>query len=300
VVVLGATPEEGGTRAKKFAVGGETGLPFLSFEGKVRRPIIAGEVLDSLTDFPDQVKAEFGASVNDPATWAKAWVDRGADLICLKLPSTSPDDKDTSPEQAAETVKRLLAAVPVPVIVYGSGNVDKDAKVMEAVSNAAPGERLLIGHADEGAYKSIAAAAMANDHDIISFSNLDINLAKQINILLTDFGVKRDRIVTDPLMASLGLGFEYSYSVMERIRIAALMGDGMLQVPLICDTGAAWKAKEAEEEIPGHDGTAERAVWWEATTALGAIMAGGDVLIMRSPKAAAVARRAIDDLVGGK
>jgi acetyl-CoA decarbonylase/synthase complex subunit delta len=300
VVALGANADEGGTRTRKIAVGGEAGLPFLSFEGEVCRPVIAGEVLDSLTEFPEQVKLEFGESINDPAAWAKAWVERGADLICLKLVSTGPDDKDSSPEEAAETVRRVLAAVPVPLIVYGSGNVEKDAKVLEAVSNAAPKERLLIGHADENAYKSIAAATMANDHDIIAFSNLDINLAKQINILLTDFGVKRDRIVMDPLMASLGMGLEYTYSVMERIRIAALMGDGMLQVPLICDSGVAWKAKEATEEIPGHDGLAERAVWWEGTTALGAIMAGGDVLIMRSPKAAAIVRSAIDDLAGGK
>jgi acetyl-CoA decarbonylase/synthase complex subunit delta len=218
----------------------------------------------------------------------------------LKLLSTGPDDKDASPEEAAATVRKVLAAVPVPLIVYGSGNVDKDAKVMEAVSNAAPKDRLLLGHADEGAYKSISAAAMANDQDVIAFSNLDINLAKQIIILLTDFGVKRERIVLDPLMASLGMGLEYSYSVMERIRIAGLMGDPMLQVPLICDTTVAWKAKEASEEILGHNSLAERAVWWEATTALGAIMAGGDMLIMRSPKAAAIVRRAIDDLAGGE
>ncbi|MEM0448864.1 MAG: CO dehydrogenase/acetyl-CoA synthase subunit delta [Methanomassiliicoccales archaeon] len=300
VVVLGATPEEGGTRSASLRIGGSTGMPFLSYEGvSPNRPLIAGEVLDVPSDLPEQVRQEFGACVEDPAEWARCWVEEhDADLICLKLLSTNPDEGDTSPEEAARTVQRVLAAVKVPLIVYGCGNEEKDAKVMQAVSSAAPKERLLLGHAEEAAYKSIAAAAMANDHAIISFANLDVNLSKQINILLTDFGVRKDRIVLDPLFAALGMGLEYSYSVMERIRLAALMSDAMLQVPMVCDTTSAWKAKEASEEIEGHEGLEERAVWWEVATALAALIAGGDMLIMRSPRSAAIVRRAIDELRG--
>ncbi len=299
-VTLGATAEEGGSRSGKVTLGGETGMPFLSYEGAMpNRPLLAGEVLDCPGELPEQVKKEFGGATDDPVTWAKAWVSRGADLVCLKLHSTNPEELNCSPDEASQTVLRVLRAVEGPLIVYGSGHEEKDAKVMEAVSNIAPKERLLLGHAEETAYKSISAAAMANDHAIISFANLDVNLSKQINILLTDFGTRKDRIVLDPLFASLGMGLEYSYSVMERIRLAALMGDSMLQVPLLCDTTSAWKAKEASEELEGLDGLEERAIWWEATTAMAALLAGADVLIMRSPRAAGIVRRAMDELKGG-
>jgi len=299
-VALGATSEEGGSRAKRLTLGGETGMPFLSYEGSApNRPLIAGEVLDCPGELPEPVRKELGEAVNDAAAWAKAWVAHGADLVCLKLHSTNPEELNCSPEEASQTVLRVLRAVDVPLIVYGSGHEEKDAKVLEAVSNIAPKERLLLGQAEEAAYKSIAAAAMANDHAIISFANLDVNLSKQINILLTDFGAGKERIVLDPLFACLGMGLEYSYSVMERIRLAALMGDSMLQVPLLCDTTSAWKSKEASEELEGLDGLEDRAVWWETTTAMAALISGADVLIMRSPKAAMIVRRAIDELTGG-
>jgi acetyl-CoA decarbonylase/synthase, CODH/ACS complex subunit delta len=300
VVTLGATAEEGGSRTRKLALGGETGMPFLSYEGTMaNRPLIAGEVLDCPDELPEQVRGELRVTCEDPVAWARSWVSYGADLICLKLRSTNPEERDRSPEEAAQTVLKVLRAVDVPLIVYGSGHEEKDAKVMEAVSNIAPKERLLLGQAEESVYKSVSAAATANDHAIISFANLDVNLSKQINILLTDFGTKKDRIVLDPLFAALGMGLEYSYSVMERIHLAALMGDSMLQVPLLCDTTSAWKAKEASEELEGHDGLEERAVWWEATTALAALISGADVLIMRSPRSAGIVRKVIDDLRGG-
>lgn len=299
VVTLGATADEGGSRSKRLALGGEMGMPFLSYEGAMpNRPLIAGEVIDCPGEISGLVHKEFAGATDDPVSWAKAWASKGADMICLKLHSTNPEELNCSPEEASQTVLRVLGATDLPLIVYGSGHEEKDAKVMERVSNIAPKERLLLGHAEEAAYKSIAAAAMANDHTVISFANLDVNLSKQINILLTDFGARKDRIVLDPLFAALGMGLEYSYSVMERIRLAALMGDSMLQVPLICDTTSAWKAKEATEELEGHDGLEERAMWWEATTAVAALVSGADALIMRSPRAAGVVRRVIDDLMG--
>ncbi|MBM4237011.1 MAG: acetyl-CoA decarbonylase/synthase complex subunit delta [Euryarchaeota archaeon] len=300
-MTIGATAEEGGSRGKKVVIGGQSGMPFLSYEGAMpNRPAIAGEVLDTLRDYPELAKVPFGDAANDPVNWAKAWVERfGANLICLKLQSTNPEEENRSSEEAAATVRKVLAAVPVPVIVYGCGHEEKDAKTMEAVSNAGAKERLLLAHAEESAYKSISAASMANNHAIIAFSNLDINLAKQINILLTDFGVKKENIVMDPLQASLGMGLEYSYSVNERIRLAALMGDGMLQVPMVCDTSIAWKAREATEENGRYGKMEERAAWWEATTALSALVSGADMLIMRSPDAAAIVKSALDDLMGG-
>jgi acetyl-CoA decarbonylase/synthase complex subunit delta len=301
VLELGASAEKGGSRGKKVIVGGSSGMPFLSYEGAApNRQVIAGEVMDTTDELPKAVREFFGEAVNDPAQWAKAWVEKHhAEVICLKLLSTNPEEANVSPEAAAETVAKVLAAVDVPLIVYGCGQEEKDAKTLEAVSNIAPKERLLLGYAEEGHYKSISAASMANDHPLIAFSNLDINLAKQITILLTDFGVKKDNIVMDPLMAGLGMGLDYSYSVNERIRLAALMGDGMLQQPMLCDSTASWKSPEATDDIVGYGDSRERGVWWEATTALAALVSGADILVMRHPRAADIVRETLTELRGG-
>jgi acetyl-CoA decarbonylase/synthase complex subunit delta len=190
--------------------------------------------------------------------------------------------------------------VSVPLIIYGSGNEEKDAKVMEVCSNEAKGERCLLGLAEEAAFKSLAVAAMANGHGIVAFSNLDINLAKQMNILLTDFGVKLEDIIMDPLIAGLGYGLEYSYSVMERIRIAAFMGDKILQVPMIADTSIAWKAREATIDNPDWGDPIKRGPTWEAMTAVGALMAGADVLIFRHPETIKIVRETLKELGSAK
>jgi acetyl-CoA decarbonylase/synthase complex subunit delta len=302
-LVIGATAAEGGTRTKKIIVGGSTTLPFLYFEGEHPHPPALGmEVLDVVPeDYPELVKSAFGDAVNSPVTWAKKCVDEfGADLICLKLIGTNPEEQDRSPEEAGKTVREVLDAVGVPLIIYGSGNEEKDAKVMEVCSNEAKGERCLLGLAEEDAFKSISVAAMANNHGIVAFSNLDINLAKQMNILLTDFGVKLQDIIMDPLMAGLGYGLEYSYSVMERIRLAALMGDNVLQVPMICDVSTAWKAREASMEAPEMGDPTKRGPDWEATTAVGALMAGADLLIVRHPDTMKIVRNTVEQLEKAK
>jgi acetyl-CoA decarbonylase/synthase complex subunit delta len=298
-LVIGATAAEGGTRSKKIIVGGSTTLPFLFFEGEhPNPPALAMEVIDVVPeDYPELVKNAIGDAINSPAAWAKKCVDEfGADLICLKLLGTNPEEQDRSPEEAGKTVREVLDAVSVPLIIVGSGNEEKDAKVMEVVSNEAKGERCLLGNAEEAAFKSLAVAAMANGHGIVAFSNLDINLAKQMNILLTDFGVKLEDVIMDPLVAGLGYGLEYSYSVMERIRLAALMGDKVLQVPMVCDVSVAWKAREAKIENPEWGDPAQRGPTWEAMTATGALMSGADLLVFRHPETLKIIRNTITEL----
>ena len=297
-LTIGATSEEGGTRSNKIVLGGQSTLPFLYFEGEIPNiPIIAMEVLDVVPEgYPELVKKQFEDVIDNPAEWAKKCVEEhGAEVICLKLVGTNPEEQDRSVEEAAQTVRQVLDAVAVPLIIYGSGHEEKDAKVMEAVSNEAKGERCLLGLAEEAAYKSIAVATMANNHGIVAFSNLDINLAKQMNILLTDFGVKLDDIIMDPLWAGLGYGLEYSYSVIERIRLAALMGDKILQVPIICDCSVAWKAREAHMDDPQLGDPETRAPFWEATAALSAITAGTDLLILRHPHTVELVRKTITE-----
>lgn len=274
-----------------IAVGGERGMPFLSYEGLGRRQLVAGEVIDD----PEVVAFCSGTPVDQ----AKAWVSEcGVDMICLKLLSADPESKNASPEDAAKIVQEVLDAVDVPVIVYGCGNEEKDPKVLEAVSNLCSSKRLIIGQSNENTYKSISAAAMANGHGIVAFSNLDINLAKQMNILLNDFGIKLDNVVMDPLMAGLGMGLEYSYSVNERIRIAALMNDRMLQPPMICDSTGAWDAREATDDNPLWGDADERGMWWEVATALAALMSGADIVIVRNKNSAKLIADAISDLRG--
>ena len=273
-----------------ISVGGERGMPFLSYEGLGRRQLVAGEVIDD----PEVV----AFCQDGPVDQAKAWIGCGVDLICLKLLSTDPESKNISPEDAAEIVREVIDAVDVPVIIYGCGNEEKDPKVLEAVSNVCSSERLIIGQANENTYKSISAAAMANGHGIVAFSNLDINLAKQMNILLNDFGVKLDNVIMDPLMAGLGMGLEYSYSVNERIRIAALMNDRMLQPPMICDSTGAWDARESVDDNPLWGDTEERGMWWEVATALAALMSGADIVVVRNKNSAKIVSDAIRDLRG--
>ncbi|MEE9223454.1 MAG: CO dehydrogenase/acetyl-CoA synthase subunit delta [Thermoplasmata archaeon] len=301
-VVIGATSEEGGTRTKKIVLGGENTLPFLDFDGELpHAPVIGMEILDVVRkDYPTVALEPIQDVKDDPARWARKCVEEfGSDLICLKLVSTDPEEEDRSPQEAAETVKEVLGAVGVPLLIYGCGIDEKDAKTMELVSNVAKGERVFLGLAEEAAYKSISVASMSNGHGVVAFSNLDINLAKQMHILLTDFGVKKENLLADPLMAALGYGLEYSYSVIERVKLAALMGDAMLQIPIVCETTRVYNARESFKEDPALGDPKKRVVFWEAATGTSALVAGADMLIMRHPEALAMVRRSIGELVGG-
>ncbi|UCE45067.1 MAG: acetyl-CoA decarbonylase/synthase complex subunit delta [Methanobacteriota archaeon] len=300
-VAIGATKDQGGTRTARLIAGGSNGLPFLPFESEMPHPpLVAMDVVDTVRMVPEQLQESMGAAVKDPVEWAKKcegeW---GADLCVLKLQSANPEEEDRPAEELEALVQKTLQSTGIPMVVYGCGFEEKDAKVMEKVSNAAKGERLFLGLAEEKAYKSIAAASMANGHGIVAFSNLDINLAKQMNILLLDFGMKPENILMDPLMAPLGMGLEYSYSNIERLRLGALSGDPVLQMPMICDCSCAWTVPEALEENPERGDPELRGVYWEAMTALAAAVAGADVVIMRHPRSVTTFRNSIKALAGG-
>lgn len=300
-VVIGATAEQGGTRSKKVVVGGSNGLAFHRFESEApNRPVIVMDVVDTVRLVPDAIQSVLGPLASQPVEWArkceKEW---GADVLLLKLQSANPEEENRSIEECEALVKEVAKSVSLPLMIYGCGVEEKDAKLMEAVSNAMRGERVFLGLAEEKAYKSITAAAMANGHGIVAFSNLDINLAKQMNILLLDFGMKPENILIDPLMAALGMGLEYSYSVIERLRLGALSGDPVLQMPIICDCSCAWNVPEATEENPSKGPAGKRGVWWEALTAYSALVAGADLVVVRHPESVQMIRRAVDNLMQG-
>ncbi len=300
-VVIGATKEQGGTRSSSIVIGGSDGLPFNRFESHVSRPpAVVMDVVDTPRLVPEALLGSMGSIAKEPVEWArkceKEW---GTDALLLRLASANPEEENRPVEECESLFKEVLKSVSLPMLVYGCGSEEKDAKLMEAVSNAGKGERLFIGLAEEKAFKSLAAASMANGHGMVAFSNLDINLAKQMNILLLDFGVKPENIIIDPLMAALGMGLEYSYSVIERLRQGALSGDPVLQMPIICDASCAWGVPDVMEEDPKKGPRHERGVYWEAITAYSAIVAGADIVIMRHPESVTLFRQAAKDLAGG-
>ncbi len=299
-VAIGAMSEQGGTRGKRVVVGGSNGLPFHKWESDMpHMPAVAMDVVDTERMVPDVLLGTLGALAKEPVEWARKCQEWGADMLVLKLASANPEEENRPVEACEALVKEVLKSVQLPLLVYGCGSEEKDAKLMEAVSNAGKGERLFLGLAEEKAYKSITAAAMANGHGVVAFSNLDINLAKQINILLLDFGMKPENILMDPLMAPLGMGLEYSYSVIERLRTGALVGDPVLQVPIICDCSCAWTVPEVLEEAPQKGPQLPRGVHWESITAEAAIVAGADVVILRHPETVARVKAAAAELAGG-
>ena len=303
-VTLGAGAADGGTRTSTVTVGGETTLPFLGFEAvNPHRPALAVEVNDiDPKEWSPALAAAWAGVAGDAAAWAVKAVDAGADLIALRLRGAHPEFGDRSADECVATVKAVLGAVGVPLVVYGPGVADKDNEVLVAIAEATKGECLALGLCEDKNYRTIVAGALGNGHVVVAFSPIDVNLAKQLNILISDMGLPLDRVLMDPNTGALGYGIEYTYSVMERLRLAALMGDAMTQQPMICNLGEeSWRQKEsrAAEGVPESWGELEtRGEAWEVTTALTVLEAGADVVVLRHPASLATLRAALDDLTG--
>jgi acetyl-CoA decarbonylase/synthase complex subunit delta len=303
-VIIGATKEEGGTRDRNVIVGGATALPFLSYEGSLgHRPAIAIEVWDGgAEDWPDQLRRIYGDVMSSPAEWARKAVDFGADLICLRLMGAHPDAANHSPEQCAKTVEEILHAVAVPLVIWGCGVDEKDGQILPAVSAAARGENCLIGAARETNYRTVVAVCHADKHKLLAESPLDINIAKQVNILCHDAGFPLEEIVMFPTTGALGYGIDYVYSIQERGRLAGLSGDKLLAQPVLGDIGfETWRAKEAR--MPPFAGETNETrdlggAMWEAATATVLLQAGTELLVMRHPKAVESVKKMIDRLTG--
>ncbi len=302
-VTLGATEADGGTRAKVVTIGGEQSLPFMHFETEMpHSPVIALEMTPSRTDDWSQILLDaWGDVVEDPARWAAAIEAAGADVIVVTFGLTDPAGDPITPDYAVSTVKAVLEASGLPLVVLGPGQADVDNELIVPVADSTKGERLVLGLCEDGNYRTIVASAMANDHLVVGRTPMDVNLAKQLNILMTDMGLPLDRIVMDPTTGGLGYGIEYGYSVMERLRLAALQGDAMTQLPMLVTPGyEAWRTKEAKvgEGVPETWGDwADRGVHWETLTAVSLVEAGADVVVLRHPESLKRVREAIDELM---
>jgi acetyl-CoA decarbonylase/synthase complex subunit delta len=300
-VTLGATPDIGGHRTSKVTIGGAKNVVYGgSSEDAGEKPVIAMDVIDTRPeDWPDILSQYYQDVMDSPGDWARKCIEEyGADLICLKFDGLHPDKADKGDDHAVKVTEEVLQAVGVPLVIWGCDNNEKDNLVMPKISQAAKGENCLIGPVEEDNYKSLTAIALADGHFLITKAPLDINIAKQVNILVSDMGFPLERIVTFQATGALGYGIEYAYSIQERQRLAALAGDKMMAMPVICDVGyESWRVKEAKlADVSEWGDVKERGPMWEATTAICLLQAGVDIIRMRHPKAVTVVKNFINQM----
>jgi acetyl-CoA decarbonylase/synthase complex subunit delta len=262
------------------------------------------EVFDRVPSrYPDSLKECFGDVIEKPAQMAKLCVDEfGAEMISVRLEGTHPEKGDRSAEEAAETVRSVLESVTVPIIVTGHSHFEKINEVMKKVCEAAAGENCLINYVETDNYKTIAAACIAYKHTLVAQSPIDVNLAKQLNILLADMDFPGDKIVMDPLTSTLGYGIEYTYSIMERIWSDGLGGDRMLAYPMLVNPGyESARVKESrapEADNPRWGDLKLRGLYWEIATAMALLSAGADLFILHHPDAVKTVKRSIEEMFG--
>jgi acetyl-CoA decarbonylase/synthase, CODH/ACS complex subunit delta len=295
-----------GAGEKAIKVGGEDILPFYLWEGEMpNKPIVAAEVYDEVTDeLTPALEKALGEVKNDPVAWSKKAVEEwGADAIFLFLASTDPKGTDAPTEAAADTALKVMEAVNVPVIVYGTEDVDKDSELSRVICAKAEGRNVIIGPAKEEDFKKVGAPAIGYKQTVVGFTPIDVNLAKQLNILLTNLGMEAEKLLIDPTTGALGYGLEYTYSVMERLKIAALyQDDSMTKMPMLANIALqAWKTKEAkssEEEYPEWGDQEKRGIMWEVLTSVPLLLAGSNILVLRHPESIRLTKQIIADLLG--
>ena len=299
-VIQSVTIGEGDTA---IVVGGETTLPFYTFEGDMPNPPkVAFEVLDAPPEeWPEPLLKYYSDVLNDSAAWARKCVNEfGAKAICLSLDSTDPNGANVSSADAAKVAQKVIEAVDVPVILWGCGNAEKDTETLREITGLIGNKKVCLGPLTDANYRSLGATAMAFQYPVVASTPIDVNLAKQLNILLENLGVGLDHILMDPSIGAVGYGLEYTYSVMERIRLAALtQQDDKLSPPIICNLGReVWKAKETKLPTDAELGDQEkRGVLIEGITASTLLLAGGELMIMRHPKAVNLTEALIDGLI---
>lgn len=291
----------------RLMTGGQDAYGFHAFEGSFPHPPrLALDVwdYDPSEEWPAALREAYAGVMDDPGAWARKCVDYGADLVALHLKSSDPADRNTGPTEAVESVRKVVEAVQVPVIVYGMGLEYRDAETLAAVAEAFVGRHLILGPVTAKSYRQVAPLALACGHTLIALSATDFNLAEQLNILLANLGFPRDRILMDPTTAALGYGMEYCYSVMERLQIGALaVNDEDVQQPLINFVGEeSWRAKEAGLSAADHPLLGDeksRGIMLETTAAVTFLAAGASVLSLRHPDSLKMVREFAELMYNG-
>lgn len=301
-VKLGATKAEGGTRGKSLTIGGETSPAFYCFENTMPHPpVVAVDIFDMKVPLAKAVKMHVKEVMEDPAAWAKLAVEKfEADMLTVHLISIDPLLKDASPKEAVKTVENVAQAVDVPLMIGGCGDPIKDADVFAEVAETFAGERFLINSITRDMdVERCGKFVKKNGHVALSFTPMDINMARELNRRLYDFLPKED-IVMDLTTAALGYGLDYAFTNMERARLGALMGDPELAQPMSSGTTNAWAAREAWMQMaPEWEPRELRGPLWEVTTALTLLLAGVDLFMMMHPAAVKTLKDITNQLLSG-
>ncbi|MGF3522701.1 MAG: CO dehydrogenase/acetyl-CoA synthase subunit delta [Candidatus Bathyarchaeia archaeon] len=301
-VKLGGTKADGGSRGKSRVIGGETSPAFYTFERPtVHPPTITLDVFDMEVPLSKAVKMHVKDVIGDPAAWAKLAVEKfGADMVTIHLISIDPLLKDATPKAAVKTVEEVLQAVDVPLVIGGCGDPVKDADVFAEIAETFKGERFLLSSITRDMdVERCAKFAKKNGHAVLSFTPMDLNLARELNRRLYEFLAPED-IVMDLTTAALGYGLDYAFTNMERARMAGLMGDNELAHPMSSGTTNAWAAREAWLKMSAEWEPRElRGPLWEVTTALTLLLAGVDLFMMMHPAAVKTLKDVTSKLVSG-
>lgn len=293
-----------GTGDKAISLGGESVFPFYTFDGPIENhPKVGVEVSDmGIDETVPGIKAYYDGCTTIAEVAKKASEMEGADFVALTLNGADPNGADKSVEDLVAVVKEVVEAVDCPLVVAGCGNVEKDAALLTKVSEACQGKNVLIMSAKEENYKTVGASAgLAYDLNVGCESAVDINLAKQLNVITTQLGVKADKIAMHVGTAAAGYGYEYVLSAMDRIRGAALsQDDATLQMPIITPLASdAWGVKESiasEEDMPEWGPREERGIGMEIMTAASDLASGSNAVILRHPKSVATISKMISGL----
>ncbi|MEM2234491.1 MAG: CO dehydrogenase/acetyl-CoA synthase subunit delta [Desulfurococcaceae archaeon] len=287
-VRMGATRAEGGTRDKSIVLGGENLPPYFYITGlepAPHLPAFGGDIFDMRIPLPKAVRDVFGDALDNPIEWARVWVNKfGAEAIDVHLISTDPTIKDTPASESAKLIEDLLQQVKVPIVVGGSGNPKKDVEVFKKVVDVAEGERVVLNSLNlDMDLKDICQYLSKKDAVVINFAPMDLDKAREINRKVYDW-IPRDRIMLDLNIAGIGYGIEYGFTVNERARLAALIGDVELQHPFNVGAANAWSAREAWISMDPYWGPREiRGPLWETLTCIICLLTGADYFMLLHP-----------------
>lgn len=302
---VGALEFGEGPSALEF--GGGNVWPLYAFDGPLSNPPRVGiEISDKGAGTWNAGLQDFYAGCADAASMAeKAAAVEGVDFIYLVFDGADPSGDDKSAEECAALAKAVCEKCALPLSIAGSGNADKDAELFTAIAEALQGKNALFLSAKEENYKAVGTGvALAWGQKIGAESSVDINLAKQLELLLGQLGVANSSIAMNLGTAAAGYGFEYVASTMERVKSAALsQNDVALQVPVITPVGEdAWATKEAladEADFPAWGSSEERGIYMEVVTAAACLASGSDAVIVRHPKAVSTIAAFIGQLTEG-
>jgi len=300
-IQLGATKSEGGTRDYSLKLGGEVAPSLYRWDSPPpHKPVVSIDIFDMKVPLARPVREKFEDVLEDPAGWAKKAEEYGADAVTIHLISTDPGLKDTPISEAMKTLEEVLQATKIPIIVGGSGNKEKDPPLLAKACEVAEGERILLNSVElEADYKLVVQKALEHEQICLAFTQIDINKAKQLNQALLREGLPPQQIMIDPTTAALGYGTEYSFSIYERIRRAALKGDKTLAMPMSSGSTNGWGAREAhrpESKEPQWGSRDYRGPLWEATTAFTLATVGCDLFMMLHPLSVSLFKQMVDML----